>query len=64
MDMQPKLSTLCVHAGELDDAHGSPHTPIYQTSTFRFASTTDLLDVIEGRKSGSLYSRYGMIRGR
>ena len=40
------------------DAHGSPHTPIYNTTTFKFPSTTDLLDVVDGRKPGSLYARY------
>ncbi len=60
MKPQTKLSTLCVHAGELEDAHGSPHTPIYQTTTFRFKKTADLLDVIKGRKPGHLYTRYGM----
>ena len=54
------LSTQCVHGGELDDAHGSPHTPLYHTTTFKFASTADLLDVVDGRKPGSLYTRYGM----
>ena len=54
------LSTRCVHAGELKDLHGSPHTPIYTTTTFKFDSTADLLDVVEGRKSGSLYTRYGL----
>ncbi len=28
----PALATRCVHAGELPDAHGSPHTPIYTTT--------------------------------
>ncbi|MDP2794883.1 MAG: aminotransferase class I/II-fold pyridoxal phosphate-dependent enzyme [Sulfurisoma sp.] len=58
--MNEGLSTRCVHAGELDDAHGSPHTPIYTTTTFKFPSTADLLDVVDGRKSGSLYTRYGL----
>lgn len=56
----PGLSTLCVHAGELADPHGSPHTPVYNTTTFAFESTKDLLDVVDGRKPGSLYTRYGM----
>ena len=55
-----RLSTLCVHAGEIKDALGSPHTPIYTTTTFKFDSTSDLLDVVEGRKQGSLYTRYGL----
>jgi cystathionine beta-lyase/cystathionine gamma-synthase len=54
------LSTRCVHAGELADVHGSPHTPIYNTTTFKFASTAELLDVVDGRKAGSLYTRYGL----
>lgn len=41
------------------DAHGSPYTPTYTTTTFRFPSTAALLDVVEGRKTGHLYSRYG-----
>lgn len=54
------LSTLCVHAGAGSDAHGAPHLPIYNSTTFRFATTADLLDVIDGRKSGSFYTRYGL----
>lgn len=54
------LSTICVHAGELDDAHGCPHTPLYNTTTFSFKSTSAILDVVEGRKAGSLYTRYGL----
>jgi cystathionine beta-lyase/cystathionine gamma-synthase len=56
----PGLSTRCVHAGELQDAHGSPHTPIYTTTTFAFSSTQAVLDVVEGRATGSLYTRYGL----
>ena len=55
-----KLSTRCVHAGELSDAHGSPHTPVYTTTTFAFPSTAAILDVVEGRTDGSLYTRYGL----
>lgn len=54
------LSTICVHTGEAKDPHGSPHTPIYNTTTFAFDSTQDILDVVEGRKAGSLYTRYGL----
>ncbi len=54
------LSTRCVHSGELADAQGSPHTPLYNTTTFAFSSTADLLDVVEGRKPGNLYTRYGL----
>jgi cystathionine gamma-synthase len=34
--------------------------PIYNTTTFGFPSTADLLDVVDGRKAGSLYTRYGL----
>ncbi len=54
------LATRCVHAGEGGDAEGSPHTPIYNTTTFGFRSTADLLDVVEGRRPGNLYTRYGL----
>ncbi len=54
------LSTSCVHTGEQSGLHGSPHTPIYNSTTFLFKSTSDILDVVEGRKAGSLYTRYGL----
>ncbi len=60
MSDKPGLATRCVHAGELANAAGSPHTPLYNTTTFAFSSTADLLDVVEGRRHGSLYTRYGL----
>lgn len=54
------LSTRTIHGHSIKDAHGSPHIPIYNTTTFAFESTADLLDVVDGRKRGSLYTRYGM----
>lgn len=57
---KPQLPTLAIHGHSRRDAHGSPNLPVYNTTTFGFASTTDLLDVIDGRKPGSLYTRYGM----
>ncbi len=53
------FATQAVHAGEVRDSFGSPRTPLYSTTTFRFDSTADLLDVVEGRKLGCLYTRYG-----
>lgn len=53
------FSTSCVHAGGGSDQYGSPHTPLYDTTTFRFDSTANMLDVIEGRQAGFLYTRYG-----
>ena len=60
MSKPPALATRCVHAGELPGPHGSPHTPVYGTTTFAFPSTAAILDVVEGRKSGALYTRYGL----
>ena len=56
----PGLSTRAIHGNSSRDALGSPHTPIYNTTTFAFRSTADLLDVVDGRKPGCLYTRYGM----
>ncbi len=54
------LATRCIHGHSLKDVHGSPHMPIYDTTTFTFDSTAEVLDVMEGRKVGSLYTRYGL----
>jgi cystathionine gamma-synthase len=54
------LSTRSIHGHNFKDVHGSPHPPVYNTTTFAFESTADLLDVIDGRKAGSLYTRYGL----
>lgn len=54
------LSTRCVHAGDVRDVHGALHAPLYNHSTFGFARTADVLDVVEGRAQGSLYTRYGL----
>ncbi len=60
MANDPGLSTRCVHAGDERDAHGALHTPLYNHSTFGFPTTAAILDVVEGRKAGSLYTRYGL----
>ncbi|MET9683352.1 trans-sulfuration enzyme family protein [Streptomyces coeruleorubidus] len=54
------MSTRSVHAGECRDPEGAIHTPLYTHSTFAFGTTADLLDVVEGRKAGNLYTRYGL----
>jgi len=54
-----EFSTRCIHAGEMDDQYGSVHSPLYDTSTFGFGSTEKMLDVVEGRKPGFFYTRYG-----
>ncbi|MCP4408542.1 MAG: aminotransferase class I/II-fold pyridoxal phosphate-dependent enzyme [Gammaproteobacteria bacterium] len=60
MSKEYELDTRCVHTGELKDPQGSPHTPIYNSTTFAFDNTADLLDVVEGRREGNLYTRYGL----
>lgn len=54
------LSTLCVHGGETRDAEGALTTPLYDQTTFGFSSTQALLDTIDHRTPGNLYTRYGM----
>jgi len=54
------LATLCVHGGDSLDPQGGIHTPLYNHSTFGFPSTQAVLDVVEGRVEGSLYTRYGL----
>lgn len=57
--MNVGFSTRCIHVGEKDNQFGSVRAPLYDTTTFSFSSTEKMLDVIEGRKLGFLYTRYG-----
>jgi cystathionine gamma-synthase/methionine-gamma-lyase len=54
------FSTTCIHGGEALDSQGGIHVPLYNHSTFGFPSTQALLDVVEGRTEGNLYTRYGL----
>ena len=54
------MSTKAIHGSSLKDAYGAPHFPIYNTTTFAFENTQALLDVVEGRVAGALYTRYGL----
>lgn len=53
-------ATRSIHGSTLKDPHGAPHLPIYNTTTFAFENTAALLDVVDGRTAGALYTRYGM----
>jgi len=53
-------STRSIHGTSLKDQHGAPHLPTYNTTTFTFESTQALLEVIDGKTPGALYTRYGM----
>ncbi|MBV6494343.1 MAG: L-methionine gamma-lyase [Turneriella sp.] len=55
----PKLATQAVHKGEIS-VLGTPHTPLFNTTTFAFETTHALLDVVDGKTPGPLYTRYGM----
>jgi len=54
------LATRCIHAGDTLDDKGAIHTALYNHSTFAFRNTQGVLDVVEGRTVGSLYTRYGL----
>lgn len=54
-----KAVTRIIHNRRHGDPFGSPFSPTYSTTTYRFAKTDDLLDVIEGREQGYLYTRWG-----
>lgn len=54
------LATRCIHAGDTLDDKGAIHTALYNHSTFAFRNTQAVLDVVEGRTVGSLYTRYGL----
>lgn len=55
-----QLATRCVHAGDSLDERGGIFTPLYNHSTFGFPNTQSVLDVVEGRVKGNLYTRYGL----
>lgn len=59
-DFQPenvKFDTVEVHAGEPRDTYGSLIPPIYQTSTFYFASTDDAVEACGDYVESFAYSR-------
>ncbi len=54
------VSTQAVHGGERPRFHGDAITvPIYQTSTYVFRNTQELVDFKEGRIDKGEYGRYG-----
>jgi cystathionine gamma-synthase len=52
-------ATRIIHNRRHRDALGSPYSPVYSTTTYRFDNTQALLDVIERRSAGNLYTRWG-----
>ncbi|MGC8119317.1 trans-sulfuration enzyme family protein [Marinobacter sp. VGCF2001] len=55
----PGPATRIIHNRRHRDAFGSPYSPVYNTTTYRFENTAQLLDVIERRTEGNLYTRWG-----
>ncbi|MBI3099922.1 MAG: aminotransferase class I/II-fold pyridoxal phosphate-dependent enzyme, partial [Planctomycetes bacterium] len=51
-------STRAVHSGSPLDPSGAVATPIFQSATFGFAATDDLVEVASGRRPGNFYTRY------
>jgi methionine-gamma-lyase len=54
------FTTNLVHIGEKPDpTTGSVIPPIYQTTTFAFETNESIFDLMEGRSTGYIYTRYG-----
>ncbi|MGO1750382.1 MAG: trans-sulfuration enzyme family protein [Marinobacter sp.] len=52
-------ATQIIHNRRHRDYFGSPYSPVYNTTTYRFPDTASLRNVIEGRTPGNLYTRWG-----
>jgi methionine-gamma-lyase len=53
-------STKSVHEGEeVDPQSGAVSTPIYQTATFGFRTTNDVVRTVKGESGKELYTRWG-----
>ncbi len=60
MGPKRRFSTLTIHAGEEERfSLGAVAAPIYQTSTFVFKNTAEVIEYQKGDKSKYLYTRYG-----
>jgi cystathionine beta-lyase/cystathionine gamma-synthase len=60
MEKKYRLSTLAIHAGEEEFSPlGAVTTPIYQTSTFAFRNTAEVMEYQKGDSSKYLYTRDG-----
>lgn len=57
--MSRQFETLQVHAGQFPDSTGARAVPIYQTSSFLFASPAEAADLFALKKEGNIYTRLG-----
>lgn len=55
---RPSLSTTAVHGAKLHAYRGPVATPVYQTSTYRFASSEEAIRFAKGDPDVYVYSRY------
>ncbi len=53
------INSKLIHAGSVNDPHGSATVPIYQTSTFAFHDAQDGADRFAGHADGFIYTRLG-----
>lgn len=54
----PSLSTKAIHGTKLHAYRGPVATPVYQTSTYRFASSEEAIRYAKGDRDVYVYSRY------
>lgn len=60
MSQSKHPATQMIHAGDNPDASTAAVAPLYDSTTFSFDNTAELLDVVEGRTRAAFYTRYGM----
>jgi len=53
------FNTKLIHACDIEDQYGSATVPIYQTSTFKFASAEEGANCFNGDCKGYIYTRIG-----
>jgi methionine-gamma-lyase len=58
-DIQQRMATTAIHAGEIHDASGAHIAPIYQTSTFTFEDMDAVEAWTSGETEGYVYTRPG-----
>ncbi|MEG2852672.1 MAG: PLP-dependent transferase, partial [Hydrogenoanaerobacterium sp.] len=51
------IETLCLHAGYTPNNGETQVLPIYQSTTFKYASTDDVSALFDMKSDGHMYSR-------
>lgn len=60
MTKETSIATQLIHKGQGNDQYGAAINPLYDTTTFSFNSTADLLEAVESDEPAVFYTRYGM----